>query len=82
MGESVEDVVEALEAVHGADSDDLHFRFIGKAKRRMFVVNVLFDAADEYSKEKLRPEEYDFMMGKVLGLILKHLGETPNPALH
>jgi len=26
--------------------------------------------------------QYDFMIGKVLRLILEHTGKTPNPALH
>ena len=78
----LDDTIEALEAIHGADDEDLHFRFIGKAKRRTFVVNVQFDRADDRTKERLRPEEYDFMIGNVLALILNRLGETPNRALH
>lgn len=82
MGNMVDDAVEALEALHGADGEDLHFRFIGTARHRPFIVNVQFACADDRTNERLRPEEYDFMIGKVLALILKRLGETPNPALH
>jgi hypothetical protein len=55
---------------------------MGSAKSRHFVVNVQFDAAGEHATEKLRPEDYDFMITKILELILGHLGETPNAALH
>lgn len=78
----LEDGVEAREALQANDTEDLHFRFIGHAKQRQFVVNVQFAASDYTTGEKLRPEELDFMTSKVLGLILKHLGETPNPGLH
>lgn len=80
--EMVEDGIETREALHGTDGEDLHFRFIGHAKQRQFVVNVQVAAADTKSGEKLKPEEYDFMVSKVLNLILKNLGKTPNPALH
>lgn len=78
----MEDGIEGLERLHGASGEDLHFRFFGTAKRRSFVVNVQFASADDSGIETLRPEEYDFMIGKVLGLILKRLSETPNAALH
>ena len=78
----LKDGVEARETLHGTDTEDLHFRFIGHARQRQFVVNVQFAAADDATRERLRPEELDFMTSKVLGLILKHLGETPNPGLH
>lgn len=78
----VEDGIEAREALHNGDSDELHFRFMGAAKNRQFVVNVQFGAADDRGTETLRPEEYDFMTSKILRLILEHMGETPNPALH
>lgn len=78
----MEDCIEALEALHKPDSEELHFRFIGTAKNRQFIVNVQFGSLDAWSSEKLSPVEYDFMMAKVLDLILKHLGDTSNPALH
>lgn len=82
MGDHVEDEIDALEALHGTGDKDLHFRFIGTAKNRQFIVNVQFGSADDKTAETLRPEEYDFMIGKMLGLILERLGELPNPALH
>lgn len=78
----VQDSIEAREALHGTDGEDLHFRFIGHAKQRQFVVNVQVASTDTNTGEQLKPEEYDFMVSKVLNLILKNLGETPNPALH
>jgi hypothetical protein len=66
----VEDLIEGLERLHGSDAEDLHFRFIGSAKQRQFVVNVQFGAATDDSTERLRPEEHDFMIAKVLELIL------------
>ena len=78
----MEDGIEAREALNIANSDDLHFRFLGSARGRQFVVNVEFGAVSDHGTELLRPEEYDFMIGKVLRLILEHIGQTPNPALH
>jgi hypothetical protein len=77
----VENRIEACEAHHTGEGD-LHFRFIGTAEGREFVVNVEFSAAGDSAKDRLRPIEYDFMTAKIIGLILKHLGETPNPGLH
>ena len=73
--------VEASEALHNDKSDELHFRFTGNAKGRQFLVNVRFEAAGE-SGDPLRPEEFDFMIVKVLGLVLAHVRSTPNLALH
>jgi hypothetical protein len=79
MGEGIE----AREALHKTDSGELHFRFLGTARNRLFIVNVQFDAAEDGGGDKaLRPEEYDFMVGKILRLILEHIGEAQNPALH
>jgi hypothetical protein len=78
----LEDRIEALEALHEGDGEDLHFRFLGKAAGRCFAVNVQFDSADDRTAETLRPEEYDFMMIKVLRLVLAHIRDTPNPALN
>lgn len=78
----VEDRVEAVETLHkGADSE-LHFRFIGGAKDRQFVVNVQFEASSTESGDRLRPEEFDFMIVKVLRLVLACVRSRPNPALH
>ena len=76
------DQVEALEVLHNESAEDLHFRFIGTTKNRQFIVNVQFASTDDSTTEKLKPIEYDFMIGKVLALILKHMAEMPNPELH
>lgn len=78
----MEDGVEARTTLHTGDGNELHFRFFGAAKRRQFVVNIQFDASSAGATDTLRPEEYDFMIGKVLELILQQLRDTPNPALH
>jgi len=79
----VEDSIETAEKLHRSNApDDLHYRFIGTAKDRHFVVNVQFSSADGTTDEKLRPEEYNFMIGKVLGLILERVTESQNPELH
>lgn len=78
----MDDRIETRAALHRTDDGDLHFRFTGTARNRRFIVDVRFMAADDRTAQKPRPEEYDFMIGKVADLILKHLGETPNPALH
>ena len=36
----------------------------------------------ELQRARHDPEEYDFMIGKVLNLILTRMAQTPNPALH
>lgn len=78
----LEDQIEAAEVLHAAESANLHFRFIGKAKSRQIIVNVQFASSDEETGERLRPEEFDFMIVKVLRMILARLRCTPNPALH
>jgi hypothetical protein len=78
----MEDRVETRTSLQAGSNGELHFRFIGAAKRRQFVVNIQFDASDIDCTERLRSEEYDFMIGKVLELVLQHMRETPNPALH
>lgn len=82
MKDSLEDTIEAQQALHGADGKDLHFRFIGNAKHRCFIVNVQFAAADERTKEDLCAEEYDIMIRRLLTLILRHLGDTRSAASH
>jgi hypothetical protein len=78
----MDDRVEASETLHNDKDADLHFRFTGNAKGRHFLVNIQFDATDGETGSPLRPEEYDFMIVKVLGLVLAHVRSTPNPALH
>lgn len=79
---AIEDQVEAVEVLHHSGADEMHFRFIGAAKNRQFIVNIQFDAADGMNGERLRPEEFDFMVSKVLRLVLDRIAEAPNPALH
>jgi hypothetical protein len=81
-GALVADCVEAIEVLHGADSADLHFRFIGTAKDRQFVINVQFASADEATGTRLRPEECDFLIEKILALVNAQIAERPNPGLH
>lgn len=76
------DGIEALEVLHGSAGDEFHFRYIGKAKERQFVVNVQFEATASATGERLEPQEFDFMICKILRLILDRIAETPNPALH
>jgi hypothetical protein len=82
LGAAMNNQVEALEALHKDDAEDLHFRFIGAANDRQFVVNVQFASVGDKTSEKLKPVEYDFIIGKVLGLILKYMASKPNPGLH
>ncbi len=78
----MEDRIEATEVLHNGDGADLHFRFIGNAMNRQFVVNVQFEASGTETRDRLRPEEFDFMIVKVLCLVLAHVRSRPNPALH
>jgi hypothetical protein len=78
----VEDLIEATEVLHDGDGADLHFRFIGKAKNRQLLVNIQFASENEETGERLRPEEYDFMIVKALSLIVAHVRSRANPALH
>ena len=79
----MEDCVESCETIRGGDDGDLHFRMMGTAQDRQFVVNIQCDsAASDSMGDKLRPEEYDFMIARVLRLVLERLTETPNSALH
>jgi hypothetical protein len=76
------DQVEAVEVLHNQNAEDLHFRYIGTARGRQFVLNVQFDSADGRTKEAMLPVEYDFMITKILGLVLERLGTAPNSGLH
>lgn len=78
---TVQDSIEALEALHSND-EDLHFRFIGTAIGRQFIANIQFSSTHERSGETLKPEEYDFMALKVLSLVEDYIRSRPNPALH
>lgn len=78
----MEDRVEAVEVLHKEEAEELHFRFIGAAKDRQFVVDLQFDASNAENKDRLRPEEFDSMTMKVLRLVLGHIRSRPNPALH
>lgn len=74
--------VEATEILHDPDDAELFFRYIGTAKGRQFIVNVQFEDADGATGERLRPEEFDFMISKVLRIVLARVAHAPNPALH
>lgn len=79
----MKDQIEALEALHEFGADDLHFRYIGTAKNREFIVNVQFASTDSEANEKLRPEEYDFMTNKVLCVVIEHINRnSPASRLH
>jgi hypothetical protein len=74
--------VEATEILHGDNPTDLHFRYLGTAKGRQFVVNVQFDSHDGKTGERLKPIEHAFMVVKVLGLILERVTNKPDSGLH
>ena len=46
---------------------------MGKTKNRQFIVNVQFASQDEDTGERLRPEEFDFMIAKLLRMVLAHI---------
>jgi len=74
--------IEATEILHGDDPTDLHYRYIGTAKGRQFIVNVQFDSHDSKTGEPMKPIEYAFMVVKVLGLIMERVTSTPDAGLH
>jgi hypothetical protein len=78
----MDDQVEAVEVLHNEGTDDLHFRYIGTAKGRQFVLNVQFDSADGYTGDVMLSVEHGFMITKILGLVMERLGVAPNPGLH
>lgn len=78
----MEDQVEAVEVLHNAGAEDLHFRYIGTAKSRQFIVNVQFASAGDRTGEIISPGECDFMITKILGLVIDRLSALPNPGLH
>jgi hypothetical protein len=80
--DDAEDRIDAIEILHDQADADLHFRFIGTARGRQFILNVQFASADAQTKERLRTEEYDFIIGKILTLGLDRIATTPNPWPH
>lgn len=74
--------IAATEILHNPHDNDLYFRFIGTAKHRQFVVNIQFEGTDPNTGEQLRPEEFDFMISKVLRLVLDQINTRPNTALN
>jgi len=74
--------VEATEILHSDNPTDLHFRYLGTAKGRQFVVNVQFDSRDAKTGEPLNPIEHAFMVVKVLNLVVNRVTETPDSGLH
>jgi hypothetical protein len=74
--------VEAMEVVNGGSPEDLHFRYIGTAKGRQFVVNVQFDLRHGKTGEPMRPIERGFMVAKVLNLVIDRATEKPDGGLH
>lgn len=62
--------------------DDLHFRFIGRARVRPFFLNVQFASEDEGTGERLQPVEYVFLIARILGLLLERIAVTPNAGFH
>lgn len=76
------ETVDRVDELHSPGGVDLHYRYVGTAAGRDFVVNIQFGSSRGLSDERLRPEELDFMIAKVLGLILQRLAENPNSALH
>jgi hypothetical protein len=78
----MEDRLDATELLHNGDDADLHFRFLGVAKGREFVVNVQFSSPHTETGERLNPVEYDFLIAKILRLVTDQIGTRPNPGLH
>jgi hypothetical protein len=74
--------IEATEILHDDNPTDLHFRYIGTAKGRQFIVNVQFDSHDGKTGERMKPIEYAFMVLKVLGLIVERVTSEPGTGLH
>lgn len=76
------DEIEALEALHQPGGDDCHFRFSGSAHGHSFLVNVQFSALNEGTGDKLPPVQFDFLICKILLMILTHIAKHPNSDLH
>ena len=77
----MEDRVEAAGILPDGNGTDIHYRFIGKAENRTFVVNVLFAAENEKTREKLNPVELDFVIAKIFGLLIDRIVTGPNRGL-
>jgi len=76
----VKDRVDAIEALHNAGEDDLHVRFIGTAGGHQFVLNVQFAALQEQAGQG----QFDqgFMIAQILGVVIRFIGNRPDPGLH
>lgn len=77
--DNAQDGIEAVEVLHGEADADLHFRFFGTAIGRQFVVNVQFASEDLQTKERLPTDQREFLVGKILALVLDQLARTPRP---
>lgn len=78
----VKDEVESLVALHRRGNEDCHFRAVGTAHGYKFLVNVQFSAVQDGTDERMRPEEFDFMICKILLMVLTHATKHPIPELH
>lgn len=76
------DAVEKHETLSCGTSEDVHLRFTGTAKGRTFLVNVQFDRHDARTGSAMQPIEFGFMVTKIISLILKRIGSSPEPSLH
>lgn len=78
----MDDGIDALEVLHKEGDQDLHFRFFGMAMDRQFIVNIQFASSSEKAVECLMPVERDFLITKILELVLERVTKTPTPGLH
>lgn len=76
------DEVESLRPLHERGADDLHYRYTGTVHGYRFLVNLQFSAVQDCTNEKMRPEEFDFMICKILLMVLTHTTKNPNPELN
>ena len=74
--------IDATEIVNGGSCEDLHFRYIGTAKGRQFVVNVQFDLRHSETGEGMQPIERSFMVARILGMVLERVTEKPDSGLN
>jgi hypothetical protein len=73
------DGIEAVEALHAEGGDELHFRFIGSASNRSFIVNLQFARSDDKTGRLLRPDEHAFVMQNILHLVAEQIGAASIP---
>jgi hypothetical protein len=76
----VKDRVDAIEALHNAGEDDLHFRFIGTSRGHQFVLNIQFAAMQEQSSRGLL--DHGFMIAQILGVVVRFVGNRPDSGPH